>query len=94
VRARTSIPASRAIKNGMNPAGDQSLSKIAYRFSVVFLALRGDAEMEVVMERTRLSVLRNCIFLIVGRGERGRSKKSGKIEIEEKENLGFLYLHK
>lgn len=37
VTARTSIPASRAWRNGMKPAVLQSLSMITYRFSIVFV---------------------------------------------------------
>jgi len=59
VRARTSIPPLRAIKKGMKPAGDQSLSKIAYLFSVVvvfdqvsFLLGMYAAEIEPAREAT------------------------------------------
>lgn len=46
----------------MKPAGDQSLSKMAYLFSVVFLFVKGEAEIEAVREETTRRDLRNCIL--------------------------------
>jgi len=60
--ARISIPASRARRNGMKPAGDQSLSMIAYLFSGAFLRVwKGEAEIEPARHKTNIIDLKSCI---------------------------------